>query len=42
MVVGVDDVLIVDVVADFFEKTVNPDQLLKSVKESHVFRFGSR
>ena len=40
LIVGVDDVLIADVVADFFEKAEEPDLLLKGMWNCHVFRFG--
>ena len=39
LIVGVNDVLIVDVVVDFSEKPEEPYLLLEGVKESHVFRF---
>ena len=39
LIVAVDGVLIADVVSDFFEEAVEPDELLESVEESHVFRF---
>ena len=39
LVVAVDDVLIADVVADFFEEAEEPDLLLERMKECHVFRF---
>ena len=41
LVVTVDDVLIVDVIADFFEKVEEPDLLLEGMEECHVFRFGA-
>ena len=40
LIVTVDDVLIVDVVANFFEEAEEPDLLLESVENRHVFRFG--
>ena len=42
LVVAMDDVLVADVVADFFEKAVEPDKLFEGVEESHVFRFCAR
>ena len=42
LIVAIDGVLIIDVVADFFEEAVEPDELLESVEESHVFRFRAR
>ena len=42
LVVGVNDILIADVVADFSEKTEESYLLLESVKKSHVFRFDDR
>ena len=39
LIVTVDDVLIVDVVADFVEEAVESDKLLEGMEESHVFRF---
>ena len=40
-VVAVDNILIADVEADFFEKVEEPDLLLKGVKESHIFRLSA-
>ena len=40
LVIAVDDVLVVDIVADFSEEAEEPDLLLESVEESHVFGFG--
>ena len=39
LIVAVDGILVIDVVADFFEEAVEPDEFLESVEESHVFRF---
>ena len=39
LIVAIDEILIADIVADFFEEAVEPDELLESVEESHVFRF---
>ena len=39
LVIAVDDVLVVDIVADFSEEAEEPDLLLESVEESHIFRF---
>jgi len=38
LVVAVDEILVVDVVADFSEKAEEPDLLLEGVEDSHVFR----
>ena len=39
LIVAVDGVLVIDVIADFFEEAAEPDEFLESVEESHVFRF---
>src|SRR5579859_6791305 len=41
LIVAIDDVLITNVVAGFFEKAEEPDLLLECVKKCHVFRFGA-
>src|SRR5271154_4514037 len=40
LVVAVDEILIIDVVADLSEKAEEPDLLLEGVEDSHVFRLG--
>src|SRR5579859_491898 len=42
LIVTVDGILVADVVADFFEEAVEPDEVLEGMKESHVFRFRAR
>ena len=39
LIVAVDDILVADVGDDFLEEAVEPDELLESMEESHVFRF---
>ena len=39
LIVGVNDVLIADIVVDFSEKSKESNLLLESVKKGHVFRF---
>ena len=40
LVVAINEVLVVDVVADFPEKVEELDLLLESVEKSHIFGFG--
>ena len=42
LTVGVDGVLVADVVSQFLENSVDPDLLLESVEYRHVLRFRSR
>ena len=39
LIVGVNDVLIADIVVDFSEKSKKPNLLLESMEKDHVFRF---
>ena len=41
LIIAVNDVLIADVVADFVEEAVQPDEFLEGMKESPVFRFSA-
>lgn len=42
LAVGVDDVLVADIVAEFLEETVNPNLFLQIMGKCYVFRFRSR
>ena len=39
LVIAIDDVLVVDIVADFLEEAMEPDELFEGVEKGHVFRF---